>query len=74
MPPSVDDLCNADRHRSRLSLSNNYLVRIPYRFSECAHLRYLNIRANNFREIPKGVRTLRYLVFQIGEGQHGYLT
>lgn len=57
MAPSVNDLCNADRHRSRLSLSNNYLSRIPYRFHECAHLRYLNIRANNFREIPKGVGT-----------------
>jgi Leucine-rich repeat (LRR) protein len=46
---------------SRLSLSNNHLFRIPYRFAECAHLRYLNIRANNFREFPKGVRCLLLL-------------
>lgn len=42
---------------ARLSLSNNQLLHIPYRFAECAHLRYLNIRANNFREFPKGVRS-----------------
>lgn len=41
----------------RLSLSNNHLFHIPYRFAECSHLRYLNIRANNFREFPKGVST-----------------
>ena len=40
----------------RLSLSNNHIFHIPFRFSECSHLRYLNIRANNFREFPKGVR------------------
>lgn len=41
---------------NRLSLSNNHIFHIPYRFAECSHLRYLNIRANNFREFPKGVR------------------
>ncbi|KAL4873187.1 hypothetical protein BDV12DRAFT_98421 [Aspergillus spectabilis] len=45
----------------RLSLSNNQLVHIPYRFAECSHLRYLNIRANNFREFPKGVIKLPLL-------------
>ncbi|KKK20017.1 RAM signaling pathway protein [Aspergillus rambellii] len=45
----------------RLSLSNNYLFHIPYRFAECSHLRYLNIRANNFREFPKGVIKLPLL-------------
>ncbi|KAL2809955.1 RAM signaling pathway protein-domain-containing protein [Aspergillus granulosus] len=45
----------------RLSLSNNHLVHIPYRFAECSHLRYLNIRANNFREFPKGVIKLPLL-------------
>ncbi|KAL5342573.1 RAM signaling pathway protein-domain-containing protein [Aspergillus crustosus] len=45
----------------RLSLSNNQLVHIPYRFAECSHLRYLNIRANNFREFPKGVVKLPLL-------------
>jgi hypothetical protein len=41
---------------NRLSLSNNHIDRIPQRFSECTHLRYLNIRANNFAEFPKEVR------------------
>ncbi|KAJ5725742.1 uncharacterized protein N7483_007099 [Penicillium malachiteum] len=45
----------------RLSLSNNHLFHIPYRFAECCHLRYLNIRANNFREFPKGVYKLPLL-------------
>ncbi|KAJ5281558.1 hypothetical protein N7478_006930 [Penicillium angulare] len=45
----------------RLSLSNNHLFHIPYRFAECSHLRYLNIRANNFREFPKGVYKLLLL-------------
>ncbi|KAJ5149519.1 hypothetical protein N7448_001097 [Penicillium atrosanguineum] len=45
----------------RLSLSNNHLFHIPYRFAECSHLRYLNIRANNFREFPKGVYKLPLL-------------
>ncbi|KAE8374104.1 RAM signaling pathway protein-domain-containing protein [Aspergillus bertholletiae] len=45
----------------RLSLSNNQLFHIPYRFAECSHLRYLNIRANNFREFPKGVYKLPLL-------------
>ncbi|KAJ5915119.1 hypothetical protein N7454_011231 [Penicillium verhagenii] len=45
----------------RLSLSNNHLFHIPYRFAECSHLRYLNIRANNFREFPKGIYKLPLL-------------
>ncbi|KAH3269035.1 hypothetical protein KXW23_000071 [Aspergillus fumigatus] len=45
----------------RLSLSNNHLFHIPYRFAECSHLRYLNIRANNFREFPRGVYKLPLL-------------
>ncbi|OJJ44704.1 hypothetical protein ASPZODRAFT_71386 [Penicilliopsis zonata CBS 506.65] len=45
----------------RLSLSNNHIFHIPYRFAECSHLRYLNIRANNFREFPKGVYKLPLL-------------
>ncbi|KAJ5812193.1 hypothetical protein N7474_008494 [Penicillium riverlandense] len=45
----------------RISLSNNHLFHIPYRFAECSHLRYLNIRANSFREFPKGVYKLPLL-------------
>ncbi|EAS33052.3 RAM signalling pathway protein domain-containing protein [Coccidioides immitis RS] len=46
---------------ARLSLSNNYIDQIPCRFQECIHLRYLNIRANNFTEFPKGVYNLSFL-------------
>ncbi|DAA74599.1 TPA_exp: Uncharacterized protein A8136_3137 [Trichophyton benhamiae CBS 112371] len=46
---------------ARLSLSNNHIDRIPNRFSECIHLRYLNIRANNFTEFPRVVYSLTFL-------------
>ncbi|OJD18877.1 hypothetical protein AJ78_01132 [Emergomyces pasteurianus Ep9510] len=46
---------------ARLSLSNNHIDHIPYRFSECTHLRYLNIRANNFTQFPRGVFSLSFL-------------
>ncbi|KAK2858541.1 hypothetical protein FQN49_004624, partial [Arthroderma sp. PD_2] len=46
---------------ARLSLSNNHIDRIPSRFSECVHLRYLNIRANNFTEFPRVVYNLTFL-------------
>ncbi|CAG8930879.1 unnamed protein product [Penicillium salamii] len=59
IPEAVVDLIKDEVER--LSLSNNQLVHIPYRFAECSHLRYLNIRANNFREFPKGVYKLPLL-------------
>ena len=39
----------------RLSLSHNLLWLLPYKFSECSQLRYLNIRGNEFRDFPKAV-------------------
>ncbi|KAL3468323.1 RAM signaling pathway protein-domain-containing protein [Aspergillus heterothallicus] len=59
IPESVVDAIKDEVER--LSLSNNHLVHIPYRFAECSHMRYLNIRANNFREFPKGVIKLPLL-------------
>ncbi|KAJ5570952.1 hypothetical protein N7535_004612 [Penicillium sp. DV-2018c] len=59
IPEQVVDLIKDEVER--LSLSNNQLFHIPYRFAECSHLRYLNIRANNFREFPKGVYKLPLL-------------
>ncbi|KAJ6060647.1 hypothetical protein N7444_002501 [Penicillium canescens] len=59
MPEPVVDIIKDEVER--LSLSNNYLFHIPYRFAECLHLRYLNIRANNFREFPKGIYKLPLL-------------
>ncbi|CAI7645538.1 unnamed protein product [Penicillium manginii] len=59
IPEPVVDIVKEEVER--LSLSNNHLFHIPYRFAECSHLRYLNIRANNFREFPKGVYKLPLL-------------
>lgn len=59
LPESVVDLIKAEVER--LSLSHNQIWHIPLRFSECTHLRYLNIRSNQFREIPRGVYKLNQL-------------
>lgn len=53
IPEPVVDLIKDEVER--LSLSHNQIWHIPYRFAECAHLRYLNIRTNVFREFPKAV-------------------
>ena len=54
LPESVVDLIKIEVER--LSLSHNQIWHIPLRFAECSQLRYLNIRTNVFREIPRGVR------------------
>lgn len=59
LPETVVDLIKEEV--DRLSLSHNQLWYIPPRFSECSHLRYLNIRSNVFREIPRGVYKLPLL-------------
>ncbi|OAL30303.1 hypothetical protein AYO20_08781 [Fonsecaea nubica] len=59
LPESVVDLIKTEVER--LSLSHNQIWHIPLRFSECSHLRYLNIRSNVFREIPRGVYKLAQL-------------
>lgn len=59
LPESVVDLIKAEVER--LSLSHNQIWHIPLRFAECLHLRYLNIRSNVFREIPRGVYKLPLL-------------
>lgn len=59
LPESVVDLIKDEVER--LSLSQNQIWHIPLRFSECTHLRYLNIRSNVFREIPRGVYKLNQL-------------
>lgn len=53
LPDNVVDLIKVEVER--LSLSHNQIWHIPLRFSECIQLRYLNIRKNVFREIPRGV-------------------
>ena len=59
LPETVVELIKEEV--DRLSLSHNQLWYIPPRFSECNHLRYLNIRSNVFREIPRGVYKLPLL-------------
>jgi hypothetical protein len=54
LPESVVDLIKIEVER--LSLSHNQIWHIPLRFADCSQLRYLNIRTNVFREIPRGVR------------------
>lgn len=44
---------------SRLALSHNQLATLPFRFSECTSLRYLNIRGNQIKEFPMTVYLLR---------------
>jgi hypothetical protein len=53
LPEAVVDLIKVEVER--LSLSHNQIWHIPLRFAECSQLRYLNIRTNVFREIPRGV-------------------
>lgn len=53
LPETVVDLIKIEVER--LSLSHNQIWHIPLRFAECSQLRYLNIRTNVFREIPRGV-------------------
>lgn len=54
LPEAVVDLIKIEVER--LSLSHNQIWHIPPRFAECLQLRYLNIRVNVFRELPRGVR------------------
>lgn len=54
IPEDMVDLIKDDVER--LSLSHNLLWLLPYKFSECSQLRYLNIRGNEFRDFPKAVR------------------
>lgn len=56
VPESVIHIIKNDVER--LSLSRNQIWSIPSQFSECTHLRYLNIRSNMFKEIPFGVYKL----------------
>jgi Leucine-rich repeat (LRR) protein len=59
LPENVVDIIKTEVER--LSLSHNQIWHIPLRFAECSQLRYLNIRTNVFREIPRGVYKLPLL-------------
>lgn len=53
LPETVVDLIKDEV--DRLSLANNQIWYIPLSFSECTHLRYLNLRSNAIREITRGI-------------------
>lgn len=42
-------------NRNRLHLAHNLLRSIAYEFSNCFALKYLNMRDNRLKEIPKAV-------------------
>ena len=44
---------------NRLHLAHNLLREIPYEFTNCLSLKYLNLRDNRFSDVPKAVRVLR---------------
>ncbi len=52
LPPEVERLAPLV---VRLGLSQNLLSSLPVEVSRLGQLRYLNIRANHFREFPKAV-------------------
>ncbi|KAL9617178.1 MAG: hypothetical protein Q9160_008032 [Pyrenula sp. 1 TL-2023] len=59
IPETLVELIKDDVER--LSLSHNLLWLLPYKFSECSQLRYLNIRGNEFRDFPKAIYKLPLL-------------
>ncbi|OMP83637.1 Leucine-rich repeat-containing protein sog2 [Diplodia seriata] len=56
LPEDVIDIIKADIER--LALSHNSFSTLPLRMSECARLRYLNVRYNALREFPPAILQL----------------
>ncbi|KAI1766518.1 putative cell morphogenesis protein Sog2 [Hypoxylon sp. FL1150] len=59
LPDEVVDIIKNELER--LALSHNRLTSLPPRFSECTHLRYLNLRANLIREFPLSLCDIKSL-------------
>ncbi|KAI5862413.1 putative cell morphogenesis protein Sog2 [Durotheca rogersii] len=59
LPDEVVDIIKNELER--LALSHNKLSSLPSRFSECTHLRYLNVRNNQIREFPLSLCDLKSL-------------
>ncbi|KAK7565947.1 RAM signaling pathway protein-domain-containing protein [Phyllosticta paracitricarpa] len=59
LPDDVVDIIKADIER--LALSHNSFTTLPLRLSECARLRYLNVRYNALREFPPAILQIRTL-------------
>lgn len=52
-----------------LSLADNQIWHIPYRFAECSPIKYLNLRDNLFKEFPKAVSYLIILAIRCHSDQ-----
>ncbi|KAI4860442.1 putative cell morphogenesis protein Sog2 [Hypoxylon rubiginosum] len=59
LPDEVVDIIKNELER--LALSHNKLSSLPARFSECTHLRYLNLRANLIKEFPLSLCDIKSL-------------
>lgn len=59
LPDEVVDIIKNELER--LALSHNKLYSLPARFSECTHLRYLNLRANLMKEFPLSLCDIKSL-------------
>ncbi|KAI2775833.1 RAM signaling pathway protein-domain-containing protein [Daldinia loculata] len=59
LPDEVVDIIKNELER--LALSHNKLSTLPARFSECTHLRYLNLRANQIKEFPLSLCDIKSL-------------
>ncbi|KAI1373801.1 RAM signaling pathway protein-domain-containing protein [Hypoxylon crocopeplum] len=59
LPDEVVDIIKNELER--LALSHNKLSSLPSRFSECTHLRYLNLRANLIKEFPLSLCDIKSL-------------
>ncbi|KAI2631856.1 putative cell morphogenesis protein Sog2 [Hypoxylon sp. NC1633] len=59
LPDEVVDIIKNELER--LALSHNRLSSLPARFSECTHLRYLNLRANLIKEFPLSLCDIKSL-------------
>ncbi|KAI0843501.1 putative cell morphogenesis protein Sog2 [Hypoxylon sp. FL0890] len=59
LPDEVVDIIKNELER--LALSHNKLRSLPARFSECTHLRYLNLRANLIKDFPTSLCDIKSL-------------
>ncbi|KAI1447591.1 RAM signaling pathway protein-domain-containing protein [Annulohypoxylon stygium] len=72
LPDEVVDIIKNELER--LALSHNKLSSLPSRFSECTHLRYLNLRANLIKEFPLSLCDIKSLeILDMGRNKIKFL-
>ncbi|KAI1107407.1 RAM signaling pathway protein-domain-containing protein [Jackrogersella minutella] len=72
LPDEVVDIIKNELER--LALSHNKLFSLPARFSECTHLRYLNLRANMIKEFPLSLCDIKSLeILDMGRNRIRFL-